>query len=84
MKGLVGQHPSDMRRPGRASGPKQRGALDAIGVFQEIHVDGHEKLGERALRMGPGIGIDTYGGARPCKKGTSPCCCSELVLGRHH
>ncbi|KAF8140804.1 hypothetical protein K438DRAFT_1636902, partial [Mycena galopus ATCC 62051] len=23
--------------------------------------DGHEKLGEKALRMGPGIGIDTYG-----------------------
>ncbi|KAJ6502091.1 hypothetical protein C8R45DRAFT_975356 [Mycena sanguinolenta] len=41
--------------------PKQRGTLDAIGVFQEIHVDGHEKLGEKALRMGPGIGIDTYG-----------------------
>ncbi|KAJ7799022.1 hypothetical protein B0H14DRAFT_2388344, partial [Mycena olivaceomarginata] len=29
--------------------------------FQEIHIDGHEKLGEKALRMGPGIGIDTYG-----------------------
>ncbi|KAJ6486613.1 hypothetical protein C8R45DRAFT_902658 [Mycena sanguinolenta] len=61
MKGLVGQRPSDMRKPGRKTGPKQRGALDAIGVFQEIHVDGHEKLGEKALRMGPGIGIDTYG-----------------------
>ncbi|KAJ7167784.1 hypothetical protein C8R46DRAFT_1270142, partial [Mycena filopes] len=31
------------------------------GIFQEIHVDGHEKLGEKALRMGPGIGIDIYG-----------------------
>ncbi|KAJ6579829.1 hypothetical protein B0H10DRAFT_1835208, partial [Mycena sp. CBHHK59/15] len=29
--------------------------------FQEIHADGHEKLGEKALHMGPGIGIDTYG-----------------------
>jgi hypothetical protein len=24
-------------------------------------VDGHEKLGEKALRMGAGIGIDIYG-----------------------
>ncbi|KAJ7733994.1 hypothetical protein B0H14DRAFT_2190057, partial [Mycena olivaceomarginata] len=29
--------------------------------FQEIHVDGHEKLGEKALRMGSGIGIDICG-----------------------
>ncbi|KAJ7862259.1 hypothetical protein B0H14DRAFT_3614015 [Mycena olivaceomarginata] len=28
---------------------------------RNIHVDGHEKLGEKALRMGPGIGIDIYG-----------------------
>ncbi|KAJ7453038.1 hypothetical protein B0H11DRAFT_1741523 [Mycena galericulata] len=61
MKGLVGQRPSDMRMPGRGKGPKQRSALDAIGIFQEIHTDGHEKLGEKALRMGSGIGIDTYG-----------------------
>ncbi|KAF7371823.1 hypothetical protein MVEN_00039000 [Mycena venus] len=61
MKGLVGQGPSDMRRPGRRKGPKKRSALDAIGVFQEIHVDGHEELGEKALCMGPGIGIDIYG-----------------------
>lgn len=61
MKGLVGQRPSDMRRPGRGKGPKMRTALNAIGIFQEIHVDGHEKLGEKALRMDPGIGIDVYG-----------------------
>ncbi|KAJ7495784.1 hypothetical protein B0H11DRAFT_2190352 [Mycena galericulata] len=61
MKGLVGQRPSDMRMPGRGKGPKQRSALDAIGIFQEIHTDGHEKLGEKALQMGSGIGIDTYG-----------------------
>ncbi|KAJ7842013.1 hypothetical protein B0H14DRAFT_2512073 [Mycena olivaceomarginata] len=61
MKGLVGQGPSEMRRPGRRKGPKKRSALNAIGIFQEIHVDGHEKLGEKALRMGPGIGIDIYG-----------------------
>ncbi|KAJ7787046.1 hypothetical protein B0H14DRAFT_2629801 [Mycena olivaceomarginata] len=45
MKGLVSQAPSDMRCPGRRKGPKKRSALDAIGIFQEIHVDGHEKLG---------------------------------------
>ncbi|KAJ6598766.1 hypothetical protein B0H10DRAFT_1924111 [Mycena sp. CBHHK59/15] len=50
-----------MRRPGCGKGPKIRTALNAIGIFQEIHVDGHEKLGEKALRMGPGIGIDIYG-----------------------
>ncbi|KAJ6535848.1 hypothetical protein DFH09DRAFT_1091625 [Mycena vulgaris] len=61
MKGLVGQRPFDMCMPGRGKGPKQRSALDAIGIFQEIHTDGHEKLGEKALRMGSGIGIDTYG-----------------------
>ncbi|KAJ7433630.1 hypothetical protein B0H11DRAFT_2375516 [Mycena galericulata] len=61
MKGLVGQKPSDMRRPGRGKGPKIRTALNAIGIFQEIHVDGHEKLGEKALQMGSGIGIDVYG-----------------------
>ncbi|KAK6975009.1 hypothetical protein R3P38DRAFT_3412060 [Favolaschia claudopus] len=61
MHGLVGQGPSDLRRPGRRSGPKKRGALDAIGIFQEIHADGHEKVGEKALRMGAGIGIDIYG-----------------------
>jgi hypothetical protein len=61
MKGLVGQRPSDMRMPGRGKGPKKRSALNAIGIFQEIHTDGHEKLGEKALQMGSGIGIDTYG-----------------------
>ncbi|KAK6984681.1 hypothetical protein R3P38DRAFT_2575599 [Favolaschia claudopus] len=50
-----------MRRPGRRTGPKKRSALDAIGIFQEIHVDGHEKLGEKGLKMGAGIGIDVYG-----------------------
>ncbi|KAJ7315502.1 hypothetical protein DFH08DRAFT_893323 [Mycena albidolilacea] len=51
MKGLVGQRPSDMRMPGRGKGPKQRSALNTIGIFQEIHTDGHEKLGEKALQM---------------------------------
>ncbi|KAJ7256694.1 hypothetical protein C8J57DRAFT_1517333 [Mycena rebaudengoi] len=61
MKGLVGQCPSDMCMPGRGKGAKQRSALNAIGIFQEIHTHGHEKLGAKALQMGSGIGIDTYG-----------------------
>ncbi|KAJ7249015.1 hypothetical protein C8J57DRAFT_1002452, partial [Mycena rebaudengoi] len=61
MKGFVGQGPSDMRLPGHRKGHKKRSALvDAIGIFQEIHVSGHEKLGEKALCMGSGIGIDIY------------------------
>ncbi|KAJ7790801.1 hypothetical protein B0H14DRAFT_2396199 [Mycena olivaceomarginata] len=57
MTGLVGPFPSERRKPGRGKGPKQRSAANAIGIFQEIHADGHEKLAEKALRMGPGIGI---------------------------
>ncbi|KAJ7715227.1 hypothetical protein DFH07DRAFT_1015377 [Mycena maculata] len=34
--------------------------LTAQGVFQELHCDGHEKLGSAALRMGP-VGIAIYG-----------------------
>ncbi|KAK7021611.1 hypothetical protein R3P38DRAFT_3317776 [Favolaschia claudopus] len=37
MHGLVGQGPSDLRRPGRRSGPKKRGALDAIGIGIDIY-----------------------------------------------
>ncbi|KAJ7699470.1 hypothetical protein B0H14DRAFT_2649143 [Mycena olivaceomarginata] len=36
-EGLVGQGPSDMRQPGRRKGQKKRSALNAIGIFQEIH-----------------------------------------------
>ncbi|KAK7046463.1 hypothetical protein R3P38DRAFT_2508022 [Favolaschia claudopus] len=35
--------------------------LTAIGVFQELHFDGHEKLCSAALEMGP-VGISIYGG----------------------
>jgi hypothetical protein len=60
MKGLVDQGPSDMCQPGRRKGPKQCSALNAIGIFQKIHANGHEKLGQKALCMGPGIRIDIY------------------------
>ncbi|KAJ7728434.1 hypothetical protein DFH07DRAFT_782221 [Mycena maculata] len=33
--------------------------LTAQGVYQELHCDGHEKLGSAALRMGP-VGISVY------------------------
>ncbi|KAJ7100702.1 hypothetical protein B0H15DRAFT_876835 [Mycena belliarum] len=34
--------------------------LTALGVFQEVHCDGHEKLSTAALRMGP-VGLSDYG-----------------------
>ncbi|KAJ7588666.1 hypothetical protein C8J56DRAFT_785419 [Mycena floridula] len=52
---------ADIRRPGKRRALKPRGALNGIGIFQEIHADGHEKLSEKALKMGAGIGIDVYG-----------------------
>ncbi|KAJ6609508.1 hypothetical protein B0H10DRAFT_1954517 [Mycena sp. CBHHK59/15] len=39
-------------------GPPKKGDVKSL---REIRVDGHEKLGEKALRMDPGIGIDVYG-----------------------
>ncbi|KAJ7191237.1 hypothetical protein GGX14DRAFT_600920 [Mycena pura] len=41
--------------------PKQRGQLHAVGLFEELHWDGHEKLGSKALQMGS-VGIPIYGG----------------------
>lgn len=40
---------------------KQRGHLTGEAIMQEIHFDGHEKLGCLALRMGE-VGIPIYGG----------------------
>lgn len=48
---------------GRTPGNKvkiPRKNLTAIGVFQELHCDGHEKLATLALKMGP-VGISIYG-----------------------
>jgi hypothetical protein len=39
----------------------EHGTLTAIGVFQEVHGDGHEKYSHTVLRMGPLIGVDIYG-----------------------
>ncbi|KAJ7577176.1 hypothetical protein C8J56DRAFT_1113742 [Mycena floridula] len=32
-----------------------------VGIFEQMHSDGHEKLNHKALRMGPEISIDVYG-----------------------
>lgn len=48
----------DARYPGRKK--IKRAQLKAHGTWQEIHCDGHEKLGALALRMG-GVGLPIYG-----------------------
>ncbi|KAJ7199361.1 hypothetical protein GGX14DRAFT_373160 [Mycena pura] len=48
----------DGRYPGRKR--IKRAQLKAHGTWQEIHMDGHEKLGAQALEMG-GIGFPIYG-----------------------
>ncbi|KAJ7111718.1 hypothetical protein C8R44DRAFT_833185 [Mycena epipterygia] len=48
----------DARYPGRKK--IRRAQLKAHGIWQEIHCDGHEKLGALALQMG-GVGLPIYG-----------------------
>jgi hypothetical protein len=48
----------DARYPGRKK--IRRAQLKAHGTWQEIHCDGHEKLGSLALQMG-GVGLPIYG-----------------------
>ncbi|KAJ7198535.1 hypothetical protein GGX14DRAFT_374113 [Mycena pura] len=48
------------RFPGRKRTVKVRGQLKALGVMEEVHCDGHEKLGAKALKMGQ-VGIPIYG-----------------------
>ncbi|KAJ7729856.1 hypothetical protein DFH07DRAFT_969376 [Mycena maculata] len=50
---------SKMRYPGNKEKIVRKN-LTAQGVYQELHCDGHEKLGSAALRMGP-VGISVYG-----------------------
>ncbi|KAJ8081664.1 hypothetical protein PM082_007510 [Marasmius tenuissimus] len=47
------------RYPGRKN-PIPRGVLTAVGTWQEIHLDGHEKLSAAALRMGT-VSLAIYG-----------------------
>lgn len=60
MQKLVQPDGAKARLPGRHA-QQPRGHLNAIDIFQEIHCDGHEKLNERALQIGHGIGLDIYG-----------------------
>ncbi len=53
-------HGPERRLPGRKP-VKIRGHLNAIGIFQEVHCDGHEKLASSALKMGDNIGVHIYG-----------------------
>ncbi|KAJ7071774.1 hypothetical protein B0H15DRAFT_793339 [Mycena belliarum] len=42
--------------------PRQhRSPLNALGSWHQEHADGHEKLGEQALRIGKGIHLPIYG-----------------------
>ncbi|KAJ7067573.1 hypothetical protein C8F01DRAFT_1247932 [Mycena amicta] len=51
---------AEIRFPGRKKPKKKRGQLKAVGIMEEVHCDGHEKLGAIALRLGP-VGFGIYG-----------------------
>ena len=38
-----------------------RKALQLMGPLHQLHLDGHEKLSEQALRIGKGISLSFYG-----------------------
>ncbi|KAJ7085205.1 hypothetical protein B0H15DRAFT_783311 [Mycena belliarum] len=40
---------------------QHRSPLNALGSWHQEHADGHEKLGEQALRIGKGIHLPIYG-----------------------
>jgi hypothetical protein len=42
----------DLRFPGQKKRPTPWTALFSLGPFNEVSADGHEKLGQQALRMG--------------------------------
>lgn len=48
----------DLRYPGRKK--IKRAVLSGHGIWQELHCDGHEKLGQQALMMGS-VGLPFYG-----------------------
>ncbi|KAF8200546.1 hypothetical protein K438DRAFT_1582669, partial [Mycena galopus ATCC 62051] len=51
---------AELRFPGKKTPFKVRGQLKAVSPMKEVHCNGHEKLGSKALRMGP-VGIPIYG-----------------------
>lgn len=48
----------DSRFPGKKK--IKRAVLSGHGIWQELHCDGHEKLGKQALMMGS-VGLPIYG-----------------------
>jgi hypothetical protein len=48
----------DLHFPGKKK--IKRAVLQGHGIWQEVHCDGHEKLGRQALMMGP-VGLPIYG-----------------------
>ncbi|KAF7291303.1 hypothetical protein MIND_01274300 [Mycena indigotica] len=53
-------HGAERRFPSKQP-TKKRSTLTDVGVYYELHFDGHEKLNFKALQMGR-AGIDMYGG----------------------
>ncbi|KAJ3813801.1 hypothetical protein F5876DRAFT_34263 [Lentinula aff. lateritia] len=51
---------SQFRNPAMQKKKKLHGHLKDVGILEEAHGDGHEKLGHLALCMG-GVGINIYG-----------------------
>ncbi|KAJ7227021.1 hypothetical protein GGX14DRAFT_347590 [Mycena pura] len=51
---------AEARFPHKGRREKKRGQLTAVGIMQEVHCDGHEKLGGIALRLGD-VGFGIYG-----------------------
>ncbi|KAF9516259.1 hypothetical protein BS47DRAFT_1360445 [Hydnum rufescens UP504] len=50
-------HPEGVEKHVPGTKTKMHKPLIAIGPFDEIHGDGHEKLGHAALRFGPGLPV---------------------------
>jgi hypothetical protein len=50
-------HPEGVEKHVPGTKTKMRKPLVAIGPFDEIHGDGHEKLGHAALRFGSGLPV---------------------------
>ena len=50
----------NVRNPQSKSRKIIRGKLESLGIWHEVSVDGHEKLGDKALQMGL-VGFHIYG-----------------------
>ncbi|KAJ7210487.1 hypothetical protein GGX14DRAFT_394700 [Mycena pura] len=59
IQSVIAPEGAELRFPGRRKALKFRGQLTAVSIMEEVHCDGHEKLGSKALQMGP-VGIPIY------------------------